>query len=397
MTYARLRLKKNEERRIKSGHLWVYSNEIDVAATPLTGFEPGQPVILEESNGRALGVGYVNPHSLIAARILSRNPEHELNRSLLVHRLQVALSGREARFSEPYYRLVFGESDLLPGVVIDRFGGHFVVQIATAGMEALKDALIDALLKVCKPESIFLRADSSMRGLENLDSYVLQAHGETPDRVELVENGVKFRAPVKEGQKTGWFYDHRLNRASLKPYVQGKRVLDVFSYIGAFGVQAASFGAKEVWCVEASEKALDWLHDNAESNGVQDVITSLEGDAFEALKQLKEEGEQFDVVVLDPPAFIKRKKDAKEGLNAYRRINELAMRLLGKDGILLSASCSMHLSRDELLETLRGAGRHLDRHVVIMEQGHQGPDHPVHPAIPETEYLKSFTARVVLP
>lgn len=396
MSYARLRLKKNEERRIKSGHLWVYSNEIDVAATPLSGFEPGAPVVIEENNGRALGVGYVNPHSLIAARIVSRHADHELNRSLLVHRLQVALSARETRFSEPYYRLVFGESDLLPGVVIDRFGGHFVVQISTAGMEALKDDLIDALTKVCKPESILLRADSSMRALENLDSYVAQAHGVTPELVELIENGVKFRAPVHTGQKTGWFYDHRLNRESLKPYVKGKRVLDVFSYIGAFGVQAAAFGASEVWCVEASEKALDWLHANAELNGVDEKITSVEGDAFEALKQLKESGEHFDVVVLDPPAFIKRKKDSKEGLLAYRRINELALRLLGKDGILLSASCSMHLSRDELLDSVRGAGRHLDRHVVVLEQGHQGPDHPVHPAIPETEYLKSFTCRAVL-
>lgn len=396
MSYPALRLKKNEERRIKTGHLWVYSNEIDVAATPLTGFTPGQPVLVEEHNGRALGFGYVNPHSLISARLMTRGTEHELNRSLLVHRLQVALALREARFPEPYYRLVFGESDLLPGLVIDRFGAHFVVQIATAGMEALKDDLIEALIKVCKPESILLRADSSMRALEGLDSYVAQAHGHTPELVELVENGVKFRAPVHTGQKTGWFYDHRLNRAALAPWVKGKRVLDVFSYIGAFGVQAAAFGAKEVWCVEASEKALDWLHANAELNGVADAVTSVEGDAFEALKQLKEAGEQFDVVVLDPPAFIKRKKDAKEGINAYRRINELAMRLLGKDGLLLSASCSMHLGRDELLETLRGAGRHLDRHVVVLEQGHQGPDHPVHPAIPETEYLKSFICRSVL-
>ncbi|MBI2380285.1 MAG: class I SAM-dependent rRNA methyltransferase [Gammaproteobacteria bacterium] len=397
MSYARLRLKKNEERRIKSGHLWVYSNEIDVAATPLTGFEPGQPVIVEEQNGRALGLGYVNPHSLIAARLVSRSTDYELNRSLLVHRLQVALAAREARFDQPYYRLVYGESDLLPGLVIDRFGSHFVVQIATAGMERLKDELIDALKKVCKPESILLRADSSMRSLEGLDSYVAQAWGETPERVELVENGVRFLAPVHEGQKTGWFYDHRLNRASLRPWVKGKRVLDVFSYIGAFGVQAAAFGASEVWCVESSAKALDWLHENAALNGVDEAITSVEGDAFEALKQLKDSGETFDVITVDPPAFIKRKKDAKEGMNAYRRINEAAMRLLGKDGILLSASCSMHLSRDELLDTLRGAGRHLDRHVVVLEQGHQGPDHPVHPAIPETEYLKSFTARVVLP
>lgn len=396
MSLARLRLKKNEERRLRLGHLWVYSNEVDTEATPLSALAPGQIVTVEEHNGRAIGVAYVNPHSLIAARIMTRNPEMAVDRSLLVHRLQVALSAREARFDAPCYRLVFGESDLLPGVVIDRFGGHFVVQIATAGMEALKDDLIDALKKVCKPESILLRADSSMRALENLDSYVAEAHGKTPELVELVENGVKFRAPVHEGQKTGWFYDHRLNRASLKPYVHGKRVLDVFSYIGAFGVQAASFGAKEVWCVDASEKALDWLHGNAELNGVDDKITSVQGDAFEALKQLKEAGEQFDVVVVDPPAFIKRKKDAKEGLNAYRRINEAAMRLLGKDGILLSASCSMHLSRNELLETLRGSGRHLDRHVVVLEQGHQGPDHPVHPAIPETEYIKSFTCRSVL-
>ncbi len=200
-------------------------------------------------------------------------------------------------------------------------------------------------------------------------------------------------APLHDGQKTGWFFDQRPNRAVLKRFVQGKRVLDVFSYVGSFAIQAAVFGAKEVMAVDASRFALEMAEKNAALNGVADSFSGAEGDAFEVLKALRQEKEQFDVIVVDPPAFIKRKKDHKEGLRAYQRINELAMRLLSENGLLLSASCSMHLHRDELLDVLRNSGRKLDRHTQILFEGMQGPDHPVHPAIPETCYLKAFLAR----
>lgn len=389
-----IRLKKNEERRIKSGHLWVYSNEIDITQTPVKDLAPGDLVRVETHSKQHLGIAYINPQSLISARIISRG-QSTLNRKLLKRRIQQALSLRQNLFAQPYYRLVYGESDLLPGLVVDRFGDHLSVQISTWGMEKITADIIDTLDEVLKPQSILLRNDSNARSLEKLPEQVEVALGEPPQEVTLIENGISFIAPLHTGQKTGWFYDQRPNRAWLKGLVEGKRVLDVFSYIGAFGIQALGFGAKEVWCADASEFALDMAEKNAALNQASDRLTTLQGDAFKTLKALKDNDERFDVVIVDPPAFIKRKKDMKEGTNAYRRINELAMRLLDRDGLLVAGSCSMHLGRGSLHDILRASGRHLDRHVQILAEGMQGPDHPEHPSIPETRYLKAFLARVV--
>jgi 23S rRNA (cytosine1962-C5)-methyltransferase len=393
MDLPRLRLKRSEERRLQSGHLWIYSNEVDNQETPLQGFEAGEQVRVESSGSKALGIAYVNPRSLICARLVSRTSQR-LDTTLLFQRLQQALALRRQLFNEPYYRLVYGESDLLPGLVVDRFGGHLTVQLNTAGMDRMKDQILDALLQVLNPESILLRNDSAMRTLEGLPREVVAAYGLGPKVVQLLENGVPMLAPLHDGQKTGWFYDQRPNRAWLRNFAPDKRVLDVFSYVGGFGVQAAVFGAKEVLAVDASRPALEMAEKNAELNGVGTIFNSIEGDAFAVLKGLKEEGERFDLVVVDPPAFIKRKKDHKEGLQAYRRINELAMQLLSPQGLLLSASCSMHLEREELLDALRSGGRRQNRHVQLLMEGMQGPDHPVHPAIPETRYLKAFLVRV---
>lgn len=390
-----LRLKKNEERRLRAGHAWVFSNEVDVAATPVTGFEPGEPVTILAANGKFIGYGYANPHSLICARLVSRDRDHPLDGSLLVHRLNVALSLRQRVYGQPYYRLVYGESDGLPGLVVDRFGDVVVAQITTAGMERLKEAVVAALEKVLHPRVIVFRNDSHLRGLEGLDLYVEPALGEAPERVLVEENGARFEVPLLTGQKTGWFYDHRENRARMARYVKGLRVLDMFSYVGGWGIQAALAGAEQVTCVDASRPALDVLTHNAELNGVAGQVAAESGDAFEVLRQLRESREHYDVVILDPPAFIKRKKDLKEGVQAYRRLNQLAMQVLAKDGLLISASCSFHLRREMLQDVMLGAARHLDRSLQIVEQGHQGPDHPVHAAIPETDYLKAFVARVL--
>ena len=393
-TLAPLRLRKNEERRIRAGHLWVYSNEVDSKATPLKQFEAGQQVQLLAHNGKSLGNGYVNPNSLICARLVSRDPKHVLDRSLLVHRLNVALSLREQLFEEPFYRLAYAESDQLPGLVIDRYADLCVVQCTTAGMEAVKDQVLEALDKVLRPAGILVRADSSIRRLEGLDSYQ-QVIGSVPEEVSVREHGLSFSVSLQQGQKTGWFYDQRLNRARLRSYVQGKRVLDVFSYAGAWGLQAAAAGAGEVLCVDASSAAIDRIHANAQANGLADRVASVEGDAFEVLAQLRVNQEKFDVVVLDPPAFIKRKKDTRAGEQAYHRINQLAMQVLNKDGILVSASCSHHLAESRLQTILLQSSRHLDRSLQILERGHQAPDHPLHPAIAETAYLKALFCRVL--
>ncbi|MDH1441964.1 class I SAM-dependent rRNA methyltransferase [Pseudomonas sp. GD03721] len=390
-----LRLKANADRRLRAGHLWVYSNEIDVAATPLHGFAAGDQAVLEAAGGKPLGIVAMSPNNLICARLLSRDVKHVLDKSLLVHRLNVCLSLRERLFDKPCYRLVYGDSDLLPGLVVDRFFDILVVQLASATMEAHKDDVLAALIQVCKPSGILFKNDSSARDAEGLERYVATAYGEVPEWVALEENGVKFEAPVIEGQKTGWFYDHRMNRARLAPYVKGKRVLDLFSYIGGWGVQAAAFGASEVFCVDASAFALDGVERNATLNGFAEKVTCVEGDVFAALRELKSAEERFDVVIADPPAFIKRKKDIKNGEAAYRRLNETAMRLLNKDGILVSASCSMHLDEDNLQNILLTSARHLDRNIQLLERGAQGPDHPVHPAINETRYIKSLTVRLL--
>ncbi|HEX7241677.1 MAG TPA: class I SAM-dependent rRNA methyltransferase [Longimicrobiaceae bacterium] len=389
-----LRLKKNEDRRIRAGHLWVFSNEVDVAHTPLVAFEPGAAVQLQDSRGAPLGAAYVNPRSLIAARLVSRDPSRPLDGALLRERIARALALRERLFPAPFYRLVYGEGDGLPGLVVDRFGDVLVAQLTTAGMERVRDEVVAALEETLRPTGILLRNDVSGRVLEGLDSYVEVARGEVPDHVELEENGVRFRAPLAAGQKTGWFYDHRMSRARLQAYARGRRVLDVFSYVGGWGVQAAAAGAAGVVCVDASDFALAEVRENAALNGVEDRVRTRRGDAFEVLRELVGAGERFEVVVLDPPAFIKRKKDQKAGEEAYRRMTQLGMEALASDGVLVSASCSFHMPREALQDALLRAGRRLGREVQVLEEGSQGPDHPVHPAIPETRYLKAFFARV---
>ena len=390
-----MRLKKNEDRRIRAGHVWIFSNEVDVAATPLDGFEPGQLADFQDSTGKSLGNGYVNPRSLICGRLVSRDPGYVLGKSLLIHRLNIALSLRQRLFAKPFYRLAYSEGDGLPGLIVDRYSDTLVVQINTAGMERVKDEILIALQEVIRPTRIVLRNDSSGRALEGLDDYVETVLGDAVDLVSLEENGARFEAPILSGQKTGWFYDHRFNRARMQQYAGDKRVLDVFSYIGGWAVQAATAGAAEVLCVDSSDTALAQLAHNAALNQVSSRIRTQAGDAFEVLKGLRAERERFDVVILDPPAFIKRKKDFHAGQTAYQRLNQAAMQLLSKDGILVSASCSYHLTRENLKQVLLQTSRHVDRQLLVLEQGHQGPDHPLLPAVAETEYLKSFICRVL--
>lgn len=395
MTLKPLRLNKHEDRRLRAGHVWVFSNEIDTRLTPLTQFEPGEPVLIEDANGHALGTGYVNPATLICARLVSRDPHYVLDRSLITHRLNIALSLRERLFDTPYYRLAFGDSDALPGLVVDRYGDIVVVQITTAGMERVKAEIVAALEKVIKPRVVILRNDTSVRALEGLPSYVETAHGEAPDTVVVAEHGARFEVPLISGQKTGWFYDQRLNRGRMRQYVKGARVLDVFSYVGAFGIQAAAAGAAQVLCVDSSPAAVEAIRRNAVLNEVAERVSAEREDAFELLRRLRAARERFDVVIVDPPAFIKRKKDVKEGTAAYQRLNQAAMQVLAKDGLLVSCSCSYHMHRDSLRELLLKSSRHIDRFLQLIEEGHQAPDHPVHPAIPETAYLKSFFARLL--
>jgi len=388
-----LRLKPREDRRLGAGHLWVFSNEVDIERTPLSGFAPGALCRVIGDRERFLGYAYVNPHALICARILGRDGRYPPGRPLFVHRLQVALALRERLYASPFYRLVHGESDGLPGLVLDRYGDVIVGQIGTAGMEGLKAEIVGALEKVIAPRTVLWKNDSGARELEGLPSYVETAHGEPVDHVWLEENGVRFRVPIGAGQKTGWFYDQAANRRSFLKYVNGARVLDVFSYLGAWGLSAARAGASEVLCVDSSAPALELLQQSAAESGLE--VRTQRGDAFDALTALREAGEKFEVVVVDPPAFIKRRRDIPKGQAAYRKLNQLAMQLLPRDGFLVACSCSHHLAQDELIGTVQQAARHLNRFAQVVEVGGHAPDHPIHPAIPETRYLKALTCRVV--
>ena len=386
-----LRLKRNEDRRLAAGHLWVFSNEVDTQQTPLGKFQAGELVRVLAHNDRALGIAYVNPQSLISARLLEtwRIPDT----GWFVERFRTALALRDRLYPEPFYRAVYGEADALPGLVVDRYGSQCVVQIGTAGMELLKPHIRAAALQVFGCETLIFKNDSGARELEGIASYVEIAKGSAAATGAVREAGLAFEVPLAEGQKTGWFFDQASNRRALSKYVaRNARVLDVFSYVGAWGIGAARDGAGEVTCVDSSAAALEAAVRNAERNGAK--IAVRKGDAFDVLEALARERRQFDIVIVDPPAFAKRKKDVPKALAAYKRLNQLAMRLLAGEGILVSCSCSHHVGAEDLQDAINKAARSARKHVQILEMGGQAPDHPVHPAIPETRYLKAYFCRV---
>jgi 23S rRNA (cytosine1962-C5)-methyltransferase len=385
-------LKKKEEKRLLAGHLWIFSNEIDTKNSPLKNYTPGEIVEIKTANDRFIAKGYLNPHTLLAARVLSFDPNTSIDVDFFILKITGALKRREVLFDKPFYRLIYSEGDLLPGLIVDRFENILVVQLNTAGMENLKEIIVEALVKVVKPKAILLRNNSSIRAREGLSSYIETAYGKIEHPVALQENGITFNVPVETGQKTGWFYDQRSNRAKLAPYTKDKKVLDVFSYGGAFSVMAAINGAKEVVAIDSSETALEQLKQNATLNGVMDKISAINNDAFAALDELQQTKKMFDIVIIDPPAFIKKQKDIPVGTKAYLRLHRAALKVLQKDGILFTTSCSLHLSRDMLLDILNDATQAEKRQAFIFEELHQSQDHPIHPAIMETNYLKGFIA-----
>lgn len=389
----KLQLRRGEDRRLRVGHLWVFSNEVDVARTPLKDFAPGEAACVVDAGGRPLGTAYVNPASLICARMVSRKPDAPLGPDLLRRRLTDALALRERLIGVPFYRLCFGEGDFLPGLVVDRYGDVAAAQITTAGMEMHRDDIASVLQDMLGLSALLWRNDTASRELEGLPRIVETAFGAVPETVTVEESGARFTAPLASGQKTGWFYDQRCNRIEAARFAQGARVLDAFCYLGSFGVMAARAGAAAVTFLDASRPALDAALANAAANATCET-DAVHGDALDTLATLRDEGRRFEVVCIDPPAFIKRRKDVKQGLAAYQRVNELAIDLVADGGVLVTCSCSQHLDRDALRRVLLHAAGRRRTQAQIVFQGHQGPDHPVHPAMPETDYLKCFIARV---
>ena len=392
---APLRLKPREDRRLRAGHLWVYSNEVDTQATPLTALAPGDPVDIIAASGRWLGWGYANPHTLLAARVLGRERSGRLDPAWLEARIRQALALRVRRYEGTAYRLVFGESDGLPGLVVDRYGAVLVVQITTAGMERVRELVFDALEAVLAPAAIVVRGDSGLRALEHLDETSGVVRGKLAEPVVIEEHGVRHAIDVLHGQKTGWFFDQRDNRAAMLPYARDARVLDVCSYIGAWGLGLAQAGAREALLVDSSAVALGQARVGAAANGLDERVSFVQSDAFDALQSFAADGQSFDIVVLDPPAFIKRRKDAKAGTAAYARLAQAGLRVLVPGGILVNCSCSYHLPADELLALTQNAAQRAERTLQCIHRGGQGADHPVHPAMPETAYLKCFALRAL--
>jgi len=390
-----LRLKKREDRRVRAGHLWVFSNEIDTSLTPLKGLPAGSPIELQAPNGKFLAHGYVNPQSLISVRITSRKASKPFDADQLKLRLGSALELREASFATPHYRWVHGEGDNLPGLVVDRFGDVLVVQITTAGMESWRETLVPQLLELSGATTVLCSHNLASRELEGLDQISSALVGDWPSEVRVVEHGNDFIVPNSVQQKTGWFYDHRETRRVVTSLAKGKRVLDLYSYLGGFGIPAALAGANEVVCVDSSKPAIDGLIGNAEHHKVTDTLRTLNNDAVTAMRELVDAGERFDVVVLDPPAFIKRKKDREAGLKQYHSNHKLAMRLLAPDGRLFSASCSQAFSEHDGIQSARQNTPRETATLQVLGTIRQDLDHPVNAAMPETLYLTGFCARLI--
>jgi 23S rRNA (cytosine1962-C5)-methyltransferase len=373
-------------RRARSGSPWIFSNEIrmDAAAKAIA---PGAVVNVRGEDGRGFGTGYFNPKSLIAVRLLAEECDAVIGPEFFAERLARALKLRGSLYAKPFYRLVHAEGDHLPGLVIDRFGDTLTVQIGTAGMEKQRGSILTALDQLLSPVTVILRGDVPSRTLEGLDSYVETVKG-TGHRIAVEENGARYIADLTEGQKTGWYYDQRDNRAFIAQFVKGKSVLDAYSYTGGFGILAAAAGARETVCLDSSAPALALAEESARASNVK--IKAVKADVFEELERLIGSSEKFDIVLADPPPFVKSKKDLEPGAKAYRKLARLAAQVTAPDGILMLASCSHNIPPDRFAAECAQGLLRAGRRARLIRQAGAGPDHPVHPLLPESAYLKAL-------
>jgi 23S rRNA (cytosine1962-C5)-methyltransferase len=380
-------------RRAEAGHPWIFSNEVamDAAAKALA---PGSLVTLRRADSSPLGIAMFNPHTLLAARLLDRDTARPIGRRFLAGRIGRALKLRERLFDMPFYRLVHAEADGLPGLVVDRFGAVIVVQSNAAGMARLEPAVLDSLGELLSPEAIVLRNDSPARGLEGLASETRVARGSLDGPVAIHETGAVFRADLLAGQKTGWFFDQRDNRRFIASLARGSRVLDLYCYTGGFAVQAARGGAAAVLGVDRSDPALTLAIEAAELSGVGPMCSFRRGEAFAEAGGLAANGERFDIVIADPPAFAKSRKEVPAALRGYRKLARLAASVTAGGGILFIASCSFHVGAAEFAETVRRGLADAGRAGRILRVAGADADHPIHPALPETAYLKTLTLAV---
>jgi 23S rRNA (cytosine1962-C5)-methyltransferase len=387
-TRPTITLLPGRQKRAEGGHPWIYSNEIAMDAAAKT-LPAGGLVTVRKADGKGLGVATFNSHPLVSARLLSRDATQKIDRTFLARTLRRALALRERLFTEPCYRLIHAEADGLPGLIVDRFGTALVCQFNTAGMALLEADVLAALDQVLAPEIVVLRNDSSARLAEGLTSEVRVAKGTVDGAVELVENGTRFSADLLGGQKTGWFFDQRANRRFMSSLARDLRVLDLYTFAGGFAVQAALAGAREIVGIDRSEPALALAKEAAIRNGVAERCTFRRAEAFAEMERLAQEDERFDIVIADPPAFIKTKKDVGAGLRGYRKLAHLAGALVAKGGFLFLASCSHNAEPAAFAEAIRRGIVDTGRNARILRTSGADADHPVHPALPESAYLKA--------
>ena len=388
----RVVLKKKEEKRIVQGHPWVYANEVlEITGEGRNGDLAG----VFSSDGTYIGKGYINHLSKILVRIFIRDNSFP-DVDFYVRRISQANAMRvKLGFTaEAGYRAVFGESDGLPGLIVDRYGDLLCVQLLTLGIDRNRDIIVEALKKVFSPRGIYARNDVPVREKEGLKQTKEVLYGEFDPVTTIVENGLKMRVDLENGQKTGYFLDQKENRLAIRRYAKGASVLDCFSNVGGFSVNAAGAGARDVTAVDISERALDEVRLNAELNGFEKTVNTVCGDVFDVLKNYRKEGRSFDLVILDPPAFCKSRSDVKNALFGYKNINAAGLRIVSPGGFLVTSSCSHFVSFDMFENILREAAAASNRTVRVVETRTQAPDHASLLAGDESTYLKFFVLAV---
>ena len=387
---AKVTLRKTRETRVRGGHPWIYASEVEKVEGA---FENGDIVDVHDFRGKYIGRGFYNPQSQLALRILTRNDE-PCDRAFFEGRVRDAWEYRQLLCDPDSCRLIYSESDFLPGLVVDKFGDILVLQSLSLGIERIKDMLCDILMEVVRPAGIWERSDVPVRRLEGLEQTTGLLRGEVPDRVDMVENGIHFLVDVKHGQKTGFFLDQKWNRAALKPLCRDARVLDCFCHNGSFSLHAAKYGAKSVLGVDISEEALEVARENARLNGLDNVAFEAHN-CFDLLRELDDNRERFDVVILDPPAFTKNKAAVQSAIRGYKEINLRGLKLTRPGGFLVTCSCSQHILPEMFQDIVNQAARDAKKRIRLVEYRTQGYDHPILPQSVETKYLKCMILQVM--
>lgn len=397
MSEAIVTLKKSEGRMLKSGGLWIFDNEI---ASILGSFEDGDIVAVHDFDGYGLGKGFINRNSKIRVRMMTRNRHQEIDEAFLKMRVQEAWDYRKKVSDTGSCRVIFGEADFLPGLVVDKFSDVLVVQSLALGIDRLKDQIVELLKEVLaadgiKIRGVYERSDAKVRRQEGMELYKGFIGEPFDTNVEIEENGVRYMVDVKDGQKTGFFLDQKYNRKAIQHLCKDAKVLDCFTHTGSFALNAGYGGAKEVTGVDASELAVEQAMLNSKLNGMEDRVKFICRDVFELLPELEEKGEKFDVVILDPPAFTKSRNSVKNAVKGYREINLRAMKLVRDGGFLATCSCSHFMTYELFTQTIHQAARNVHKRLRQVEYRTQAPDHPILWAAEESYYLKFYVFQVV--